>query len=190
MVLNTLSRMLVNTLYRVPGRVKRFKEQFPEAHVLAAGATKARKMMVDVDPRYDAGWATARRDVLILTTTNLHCGDWVIPLEVIQDATLLHITGGSLLKVSTLEGLHYQFGLSRDPAWEAQTALPLTVQTGALELSRFSLIVRLLLLVWLGWSLAQDIAQQSWNFYTVLKILLVIWVLLPFINRFRARRGS
>ena len=186
MVLNAMSRILVNTLYRVPGRVKRFQEQIPDTQVLAAGATKARKMTADSEPRYEAGWATAKRDVLILTTTSLYCGDWVIPLETVQEATLLQIAGGSLLKVSTLDGLHYQFGLSRDPAWAAQTALPLAIHVSELRLSRFSLIVRLILLIWLGWSFSQDIAQQSWNFYTVVKIFLAVWILSPFLRRLRA----
>src|SRR5215216_40904 len=134
-----LDRIIVNTLYLVPLQVNKFKKQHPNEEVLIADGAKARKVKSNEEAQYEMGWATARRSILILTTKGLFCGDWTIPLSNVQEATVLQIPGGSVLKVSTKDGLHYQFGMQRNPAWEKQKVLPLTVQATVLRYSKTSL---------------------------------------------------
>jgi len=177
-----LDRIIVNTLYLVPLQVNKFKKQHPDIEVLIADATKARRVKSNEEVQYEMGWATARRSILMLTTSGLFCGDWTIPLSNIQDATLLHISGGSLLKVSTTDGLHYQFGLQRNPAWEEQKVLPLNVQQGALKFSKTSFILRLLILAWLAYIISQDYLQNGLSISGILYLILFIWISRPLLR--------
>ena len=177
-----LDRMIVNALYLVPLQVNNFKKQHPNTEVVIADGTKARKLKSDEEAQYEMGWATARRSVLILTSYGLVCGDWTIPLSSIQEATLLKISGGSLLQVSTVDGMHYQFGMQRNPAWEEQKVLPLNVQEGALRFSKTSFILRLLILAWLVYLISQDYVQNGLSGLGVLYILLFIWIGLPLLR--------
>lgn len=177
-----LARMIVNIAYRVPLKVKKFKEQHPEEEVLIADGTKGRKVSPDQDAKYEVGWATARRDILLLTTSNLRCGDWVIPLTTIQEASLLHISGGSLLKVSTSDGAHYQFGLQRNPAWEKQTLIPLKVEQGALEFSIASLVLRLLVLAAITYFTVQIYLINGFSLSVILSLLIIVWLISPLLR--------
>jgi hypothetical protein len=181
-MLDRFVRSMANSFYLVPGQVKKFKEQHPDTQVLVADATKARKVKSNAEGQYELGWATARRNVLILTTNGLFCGDWTIPLSNIQEATLIHISGGSLLKVSTTDGLNYQFGLQRNPEWEAQKILPLNIQQGALKFSKTGLILRLLLLAWLAYIVSQDYLRNGFSLASLIYLLLLIWIVLPFVR--------
>ena len=162
-MLTKFFRDLINLIYLVPLAVSRFKAQEPNSQVLAAGATKARRLDEDSQIQHEAGWITARRGALILTQDKLVCGSWQIPLSTISDATLLRTKGilgeGLVLKVSTTDGQHYQFGLPYDPAWENQTALKLHVTEGKIAYSKFSVALRVILgialVVWLIWLVAQ-----------------------------------
>lgn len=154
-MLDTLFRILSNLIYLVPLTVQRFKAKEPHAQILAAGATKARKFDKDAEVGYEAGWVIARRGTLILTSEKLVCGSWDIPLSTINNAVLLRIKllfGKALvLKISTTNNDHYQFGLQYDPAWERQTALRLTVEDGKLKYSVFSIVLRAIFIIWLVW---------------------------------------
>ena len=154
-MIDTFFRVLANLFYLVPFQVRRFKVKEPNSQVLAAGATKARKFGKDSEVQYGAGWIAARRGALILTQEKLVCGSWEIPLSTISDALLLRVRslfGRSLvLKVSTTDGSHYQFGLQYDPAWETQTALGLTIEEGKIQYSAFSIALRVILVIWLIW---------------------------------------
>ena len=177
-----LERIIVNTVYLVPLQVNRFKKQHPGTEVLIADGTKARKVKSNEEAQYEMGWATARRNVLILTTNGLFCGDWTIPLSNIQEATLLSISGGSLLKISTTDGLHYQFGLQRNPAWEKQKVLPLNVQESALKFSKASLVLRLLVLAWLAYTISQDYFQNGLSISGILYLILFVWISRPLLR--------
>jgi len=148
-------RVVTNLLYLVPLRVKRFKTDEPNSQVLVAGATKARQFDKEVDVRYEAGWIGARRGTLILTDQKLVCGSWEIPLSTINSAVLLRVKAlfskALVLQVATIDGHHFQFGLQYDPAWETQTALPLTIADGRIKYSVFSLALRAILFVWVIW---------------------------------------
>ena len=178
-----LDRIIVNTLYLVPLQVYKFKKQHPDSEVLIADGTKARKVKSNEEAQYEMGWATARRSILILTTQALFCGDWTIPLSNIQEATLVKIPGGSVLKVSTKDGLHYQFGMQRNPAWEKQTVLLLTVQETVLSYSKTSLILRLLVLAWLAYIIGQDYLQNGLRTSGVIFLILFIWIGFPLLRR-------
>jgi hypothetical protein len=149
---------------------------------LIADGTKARKVASNEEAQYEVGWATARRGVLMLTTKELVCGDWTIPLSQIQEATLLHISGGSLLKISTKDGLHYQFGLQRNPGWEEQTVFPLRVEEAALKFSTTSFILRLLFLLWLAYLIAQSYRQNGLSLGVILMLILFVWSFSPLLR--------
>ncbi|NEQ27118.1 MAG: hypothetical protein F6K28_50545, partial [Microcoleus sp. SIO2G3] len=157
-MLNSLAREIANACYLVSSRVRQFKKSFPEARVLAAGATRARKLQKDSPLQYEPGWITARRGVLILTETGLHCGDWTIPLNTIREATLSNVAGGSVLKIATADEQYYQFGLQQDPAWEQQKVLPLKIQKAELQFSTASVIMRLFVLAFSIASLLRGIS--------------------------------
>lgn len=152
-MISNLSREIANAVYLVPFQVHKFKEKEPQAIVLAAGATKAQKLNRDEDVRSSVGWVTARRAVLILTNEKLVCGLWEIPLSSVAQASLLQIKGlfgkGFVLKISTNDKNHYQFGLQYDQAWKQQSALPLVITEGKVKQSLLSLILRTILLLYL-----------------------------------------
>jgi hypothetical protein len=183
-----LDRIIVNTLYLVPLQVNKFKKQHPDAEVLVADGTKARKVKSNEEAQHEMGWATARRSILILTTQALFCRDWTIPLSTVQEATLLHIPGGSVLKVSTKDGLHYQFGMQRNPAWEKQKVLPLTIQETVLGYSKTSLVLRLLLLAWLGYLIGQDYLQNGLRTSGFIYLILFVWIGFPLLRRLKFSR--
>ena len=180
-----LDRIIVNTLYLVPLQVYKFKKQHPDAEVLIADATKARKVKSNEAPQYEMGWATARRSIVILTTQALFCGDWIIPLSTVEEATLLQIPGGSILNVSTKVGLNYRFGMQRNPAWVRQQVMPLTVQETVLGYSKTSLVLRLLLLVWLGHLIGQDYLQNGLGISSFMYLILFAWIGFPLLKRLR-----
>ena len=162
-MLDTFYRVLTNLIYLVPLAVRRFKAKEPDSQILAAGATKARRLAEDSGIQYEAGWITARRGTLILTRDKLVCGPWQIPLSTISHATLLRtkvpLAKALVMKVSTTEGQHYQFGLRYDPAWENQTALKLSVTDGKIGYSKFSVawrvVLAIALVIWLIWLVVQ-----------------------------------
>lgn len=183
-----LDRIIVNTLYLVPLQVYKFKKQHPDAEVLIADGTKARMVKSNEEAQYEIGWATARRSTLILTTEGLFCGDWTIPLSNIQEATLLQVPGGSLLKISTNDGLHYQFGLQRNPAWEKQTVLPLNIQETVLRYSKLSLLLRLLVLTWLAYIIGQDYLRNGLTISGIIYLILFVWIGFPLLRRLKFSR--
>ncbi|WP_235109815.1 hypothetical protein [Acaryochloris sp. 'Moss Beach'] len=107
--------------------------------------------------------------MLILTETSLFCGDWEISLETVSEAVLLSLTGGYVLKISTVAGDHYQFGLNKNLAWETQAILPLTKQQGSIAYSTQSLILRAIVLMGVFWYLYQGILASN-----LAKILLAL----------------
>jgi hypothetical protein len=180
-----IDRIIVNTVYLVPRQVNKFKKQHPNEEVLIADGTKARRVKSKEEAQYEIGWATARRSILILTTSGLYCGGWTIPLSNIQEATLLKISGGSLLKISTIDDLHYQFGLQRNPAWEKQKVLPLSVQDSALKFSKASLIFRLIVLAWLAYLISRQYSQDGLSISAILSLVLFVWISIPLLRFFR-----
>lgn len=168
-VLIGFSRATCYVFYLVPFRLQKFRKQHPDIQILASGVTKARKMETDSPVQYELEWVASRRGMLILTETSLFCGDWEIPLEMVSEAVLLSLTGGYILKISTVAGDHYQFGLNKNLDWEAQAVLPLTKRKGSIAYSTQSLILRAIVLMGVLWYLYQGILAS-----TLAKILLAL----------------
>jgi hypothetical protein len=177
-----IDRIIVNALYLVPLQVSKFRKQHPEEEVLIADGTKARKVVSNQEAKYELGWVTARRGVLMLTSSNLRCGDWIIPISNIQEATLLSISGGSLLKISTKDDDHYQFGMQRNPAWENQSIFPLKVEKGALKFSKMSLVLRVLILAWMIYITGQIYFQNGFSFRFIIYLVIILWFVSSFIR--------
>lgn len=87
------------------------------------------------------------------------CGSWEIPIYAINNAVLLQVNAlfakALVLKVSTLDGYHYQFGLQYGPTWEKQTALRSTIEESKITYSAFSIVRRLILVAWIIWIFVQ-----------------------------------
>lgn len=185
-----LDRFIVNTVYLVPLQVSRFRKQHPDEEVLIADATKARKVRPGSEVRHEPGWITARRGVLMLTTRNLRCGNWVIPLSSIREATLLHIPGGSVLSISTSNGDHYQFGMQRNPAWQRQMHLPCKIEYGALKFSKVSLVWRLIALTGLLYFGVQDYIQNGFGVASVFTLIIIIGLIVPLLWSLKSPKAS
>lgn len=181
-MLDELKRSFVNLLFSVTSKVEKFERNNPNLKVIVAGATKARKTEEDSEPRYDIGWARSRRSVLILASDGLHCGDWFIPLTDIQDSRLLRISGGLLLKVSTVSGFFYQFGLQYDPMWENQTVIQVEKEDTVLAFSPPSLIIRLIVITWFTLMIIEDIVSQDVDIITGVYIFLGLLLVLPLVR--------
>ncbi|WP_299409394.1 hypothetical protein [Acaryochloris sp. IP29b_bin.148] len=176
------SRAASYLLYLVPLRLWQFKHQHPQTNILVSGVTKARKVAANSPVQYDLKWIRARRGMLVLTATDLVCGNWTIPLETIREAILLDLTGGYVLKVFTSTGEQYQFGLNKNADWKTQSVLPLTHQKGSIEYSTQSLILRGIALMGLIGYLYQGLSTAN-----LAKILLALmgtaWIGIPLILR-------
>lgn len=122
----------------------------------------------------------------MLTETQLICSDWVISLEMISDAMLLDLTGGYVLKVSTLAGEHYQFGLNKNLAWATQSVLPLVTQKGSIQYSIQSLVLRAIGVVGLIWYLYQGISTANLAL-TILMLVAIALIGIPLIMRILQR---
>jgi hypothetical protein len=180
-----IDRIIVNAFYLVPLQVIKFRIQHPEEEVIIADGTKARKVKSNQETQYGIGWVTARRGVLILTSNNLRCGDWVIPISAIQEATLLSIFDGFLLKISTKDGDHYQFGIQHNPAWESQKVIPLKFERSALKVSKISLILRMLILAGMIFSMGQAYFESGLGLSVIFYLVLIGGIISPFIRFMR-----
>ena len=181
-MINTILRILSNFLYRAYPTITKFKKKNPELQILAAGATKARKMDANSEPGYEMKWATAKRRVLILATDGFHCGDWFIPIDNIEEANLFQLTGGMLLKINSKDDCFYQFGIQHDPAWEEQTVVPLQKEKFVMKFTPFSLIMRIVSLIGCVWFVYQDINTQQFNVSTIVFVFLSIYMMIPLLK--------
>lgn len=149
-------RTITNTLYLVPLVVGRYRRAHPREQVLAAGACKMVERRQDEPATHGPHWILARRATLLLTDTHLVCGPLRLALEDVAQATVVELrtllAKGMLLKVATRDGRHLQFGLQHDPAWTAQRALPVTVEQGRVQHSWASVLLRVAILAFLGYS--------------------------------------
>ncbi|ERJ13755.1 hypothetical protein [Haloplasma contractile] len=149
--MSQLLNKLIDKLFRVKDNIKNFKEQYPNEEVLVAGGTKAVQGLKDEEISYNHKWITSYRTVLILTNKRLYTNQWKIELENIIEAKLIKIKSlffkGFVLKVSTTDKKFFQFGLQDDPLWLDQKVLELKIEDGKVKMSRFSVLLRLTLLI-------------------------------------------
>lgn len=100
--------------------------------------------------QYGPNWVLARRATLKIFDDHLECGDWSVPYEQMQSATLYSIRSFLLvpsyvLQVNTTEK-QYHFGLNWGAFWKEELPFKVNREKGKVKYSKFSIVVRLLLL--------------------------------------------
>jgi len=103
-------------------------------------------------PRRSANWLAARRGWFKVFADRLECGDWIITLESIENATLF-VGRQLLMRVTVLEvrtaERTYQFGFNPWVRLERHLAFNFEKQAVSIGYSKFSLALRLLLVGYL-----------------------------------------
>jgi len=102
--------------------------------------------------RRSFNWAVARRAIFKVMPDSLVCGDWTILYNQIDDAILFSVRSlfipGYILIIKA-QGKIYQFGLNWNPFWRKDLPFPVKREKGKLGYSAFSIIVRIIALVFL-----------------------------------------
>ncbi|MBL7884236.1 MAG: hypothetical protein JNL69_09215 [Bacteroidia bacterium] len=147
-MINQLLKGLVDQIYGTGRARRKFERENPNEKVLAADASKGIVTTTNKGIQRGLDWVISQRAVILLTDKKLVCGKWAIPLDTISTAQLLKINslfgGGQVLKVRTTDDKNYQFGMQLNPEWTSQQQLPLTLETGQVKHSAFSIILRLM----------------------------------------------
>lgn len=109
--------------------------------------------------RRSLNWVTARRGLLKIYDDRLELGSWHLPYSDFDEAILFSIRQtfipGYVLKIKT-QGKIYQFGLNQNRFWKQQDLpFPVERQTMKLKLSWFSIAMRVISLLLLGYLLWQ-----------------------------------
>ena len=77
----------------------------------------------------------------------------MIQLEQIQSSQLLKFKSlfgdGVVLKLQTIDGTNYQFGMQINPEWIEQEVIPLAYEQAKIKHSPFSVIVRIIAISYL-----------------------------------------
>ena len=139
----------VDLVYMTNRSRKKFELSNPNEKVLAADASKGIKTDKNQEIQYGLDWVTSQRAVILLTDKRITCGKWTIPIDTISTAQLIKLGSGQVLKIQTEDGNNYQFGMQFNPEWTNQQILPLVIDKGKAKYSLFSIIIRLLLVVYL-----------------------------------------
>ena len=158
-----LLKGIVDLIYGTNKIRKKYQiENSPEI-VLASDASKGIITKGNDDIEHGVNWVTAQRAVLLLTTKNIVCGKWKIPLENIQNAQLLRISSllgsGQVLKIQTKDNSNYQFGMQLNKEWTSQQILPLELENGQVKKSITRIIIRIIIFGYLAYLLYQTIYQ-------------------------------
>lgn len=144
--MNKFFKKLVDIIFRVSYKMKKFKLKFPNDKIITASGTKALHGKIEEDLTYNVKWITSVRNVLILTDKRLYSGKWNIELDQIEEANLVKIKqlliSGFVLKIRTKDQNFYQFGLQYDPIWLDQNILDMKIEEGKVKMSLFSLLLR------------------------------------------------
>ena len=158
-MLETIYRIVVDTVYMTRSAIEKYGKEHPDETVIVAGGCKGRMLNNDGDVKSGIGWIFARRRNLILTDKRLSCGNWDIPFEEIIEAKLLRVNSFNakayILKVSTDDGKHFQFGLQYNPKWENQSQHSFKIEDSKIKMSVFSICLRIVILVWIIWYFIQ-----------------------------------
>jgi len=143
-MINQALKALVDLIYGTKRVKRKYEMDHPGEKVLAADASKGIVATSNQDITRGLDWVTAQRAVVLLTENKIVCGKWIIPLDTISAAQLIQVNGGQVLKIQTTDDKNYQFGMQSNPEWKNQQRFPLTVETGKIKYSPFSIIVRLI----------------------------------------------
>ena len=154
-MLEKLAKGLIDLIYGTNRARQKFALVNPNEVVLAADASKGLVSTTNQEIQRGFDWVTSQRAVVLLTDKKIVCGKWSIPLDTISSVQLVKINsflgGGQVLKVQTVDGENYQFGMQINSEWETQQVLTLTVEAGQVKYSVFSIFVRVLLVGYLGY---------------------------------------
>ena len=147
-MINKVLKGLVDLIYGVERVKTDYSKHNPTERILAADGSKGITTKGDNGIERGLDWVASQRAVILLTDKKIKCGRWDIPLVNIETAQLLKVNSlfgqGQVLKLTTKDENHYQFGMQLNPEWTNQNALPLTLEQGRVKTSTFSLIVRLI----------------------------------------------
>ena len=146
-------------------RVRRkYSASHPSETVVASDASKGIKTSENTDVQRGMNWVTSQRAVVLLTDKRITCGKWDIPLDDIEASELKKFNTiygpGLVLKLSTKNQEHYQFGMQMNKEWTEQTVLPLTMEKTKVKFSPFSIIIRLLLVAYILYYLIESWSNQ------------------------------
>lgn len=111
----------------VRSRIEKYKKQYPNEKILFAGYSKAISRAFEKEVKISAEFMDAKRTVFILTDEYVTAREWRIKIEEIASAelnTFESLAGkGMLLKLKTISGANYQFGMRYDERFLKQNAL-------------------------------------------------------------------
>ncbi len=114
----------------------------------------------DKEPRYSHHWLAARRTMFKVFEDRVECGDWKIPFTNVHSAYLYKskqmFIPVNVLQLITEDG-SYQFGFN--PWSNPFEHLGMSYEESEIKLgySKFSIVVRVLLVVYLGY-----LASEKW----------------------------
>ena len=143
-------KKIVDFIYGT-GRIRReYSAAHPGEKVVAADASKGIMTKGNTDIKRGFDWVFSQRAVIVLSDKRIKCGTWDIPLDNIVTSELVKISttfgSGQVLKITTKDQYHFQFGMQINREWVEQTVLPLTLEKGKLKYSLFSIVIRLILI--------------------------------------------
>ncbi|MDX1959679.1 MAG: hypothetical protein SFU98_13975 [Leptospiraceae bacterium] len=149
-MLNQLLKSLVDLIYGIKQVRKKFKLNNPYETLLAIDGCKFIETKINQEVQYGKDWVNSQRAIILLTNKKIICGKLIIPLENILNAQLFFFGSllgkGQVLKIQTIEGKHYQFGMQLNPEWTNQKYLSLKLENGKIKFSFYSIFIRLLAL--------------------------------------------
>lgn len=104
-------------------------------------------------PRLSLNWALSRRAWFKIFPDRIQCGDWVLPLDEVKGAVLYEGRQSwipvRVLKLQTERGT-YQFGFNPWVTVERHLPFPFSREKIRLKYSIFSMVVRVALVLYLG----------------------------------------
>ena len=112
--------------------------------------------------RYSPNWVVSRRAMLKIYDDHIECGDWNIPYSELDAAVLSSIRStffmpGYILRIDTAD-TSYHFGLNWGKFWKLDLPFEVQRERGKLGYSKFSLVVRVLLIGYIGYLIWQRFA--------------------------------
>ena len=136
-MLNKLMKGLVDLIYGTRRVRRKYEQANPGETVFAADASKGTITNKDQGITRGTDWVTSQRAVVLLTSKKVICGKWTIPLDQVQSSQLLKFRSlfgdGAVLKLHTVDGTNYQFGMQINPEWTEQQIIPLTYEQAKIK---------------------------------------------------------
>ena len=140
-------------------------QTLPMSELLHKCMTKATTAEGD-QRKYGPNWVTSRRGLLKVFDDHLECGDWRIDYAEIKDAVLCSFRSfflripGYILTVET-DDRTYHFGLNGwGRFWKGNLPLDAKRETGKLRFTWFSIVVRVILVGYIGYLVWQWITTR------------------------------